>query len=114
MYVLKDSEKITTKPGMEQAWAEAVGKNQDGYGHGVVDATVKVCAALDAGASPVDAEKACYDLDITGFMAGCMASWVVKFHPRGDEFKAWWNNRHGVPNATGIVNPALVTISTDK
>ena len=117
MYELKDSERITTKPGLEEKWAESVGNNQDGYGHGVVDATVAVCRALDGGHTPEEAENACNGLGITGFMAGCMAQWVAHFHPRGEEFRHWWNTRWGGKSAESanakagaVVNPAILTI----
>lgn len=116
-YELKDNEKITTKPELAHEWAEAVGKNQDGYGHGVVDATVLVCAGLDAGEAPDVACKRCDSMGITGFMAGCMARWVSYFHPRGDEFRRWWNKDTQIGTegdkaneSGGVLNPAILNI----
>jgi len=116
-YELKDNEKITVKPGLEAKWAESVGNNQDGYGHGVVDATVLVCKGLDEGETPAVAHKRCYGLGITGFMAGCMAQWVSHFHPRGEEFRRWWNKDTQIGTegdkaneSGGVLNPAILNI----
>lgn len=118
MYTLKDTEHLSTKPGMESSWSRAVESNQDGYGHGVVDATVAVGAALDRGETPALAEKACHGLGITGFMAGCMASWISQFHPRGEEFRCWWNKDTAIGDegdraneSGGVLNPAVLRFS---
>lgn len=116
---MKDNEKLTVKPGLEEAWEKSVAKNQDIYGHGVVEATSLVGAALDDQAtSPEQAMKACYDLGLTGFMAGCMAGWIAHFHPRGEEFRRWWNkdNQIGTEGdkaneSGGVLNPALLSVS---
>ncbi len=117
--MIRENEKITTKPGLESSWEESVMKNQDGYGHGVVDATVAVCKALDEGKSPAEAEKACHGLGITGFMAGCMASWVSHYHPRGDEFRRHWNKEVQIDTegdraneSGGVLNPAVLSTGT--
>ena len=117
---MKDSERITTKPGLEAEWEKSVMGNQDGYGHGVVDATVVVCAALDSGKSCDEARNASYGLGITGFMAGCMAQWVAYFHPRGEEFRRFWNKDNQIGDegerandSGGVLNPALLSLSRD-
>jgi hypothetical protein len=111
---MKDGEKITTKPGLEKEWEEAVAKNQDGYGHAVVDVTVKACKYLDEGLSCKKAEdKGVKGSGITGFMAGCMAQWITYFHPRGEEFRKYWNKQFGIKeDKKGVVNPAVVTVET--
>jgi hypothetical protein len=114
---VKDNEKLTVWPGLEADWDKAVAANQDSYGHGVIEATCLIGAALDAGKSPEEAEKACRGLGITGFMAGCMAEWVAKFHPRGPEFRRWWNIHHQIGTegeeanrAGGVINPAIMNL----
>jgi hypothetical protein len=112
---MTQEEKITTKPGLEKEWNKTVNKNQDSYGHAVVEMTVKLCKALDEDNSPEEAEEiAIKDSDITGFMAGCMAQWVSYFHPRGEEFRKHWNKKvggvTGQENSEGVLNPALISI----
>ena len=109
---MKKNEKITTKKGLEKEWEESVDKNQDEYGHGVIEVVVKVCKFLDEGKTPKEAEDlGIKDSGITGFMAGAMASMINYFHPRGDEFKKYWNKQFGVEDEKkGVVNPALITI----
>lgn len=116
-HTLTDNEKLTVKPGLEPLWLKSVASNQDPYGHGVVEATCKVGAALDEGKTPEEAEKACHGLGITGFMAGCMAQWVAHFHPRGEEFRRWWNTRNQIGTegdraneSGGVLNPAILNV----
>jgi len=112
---MKDQDAITTKPGLAEEWSDAVDKNKDSYGYGVVQATVPVCKALDDGLSCEEAEKACYGLGITDFMAGCMAQWIIYFHPRGEEFKKYWNKHcGGTGDEDGVINPAIITPKTKE
>jgi len=96
-------------------WETYVTKNtQDGYSAGVVDASLRVMQALSEGKTPEEAEKVIYEMGITGFMAGCMAQTVSHFHPRGNEFKQYWNRQFmdekDAETAKGVVNPAILTI----
>lgn len=97
-------------------WETYVKTNtQDGYSAGVVDASIRVMTALSKGKTPEQADKVTYDLGITGFMAGCMAKAVSHFHPRGEEFRKYWNSRfmseEEVNKTKGVVNPAILTFS---
>ncbi len=102
------------KEGLAEEWDKYTTKNtKDFYSAGVVESAVNVMKALTAGADPKKAMATVPD-GITGFMAGCTASAVVHFHERGEEFKAWWNGQYGAKDATGVVNPAVLTIGIRK
>ena len=112
---MKKSEVITTKKGLKKEWEKAVDKNQDGYGHAVIKVVVKVCKLLDEGKSPEIAEdKGIKGSGITGFMAGAMTSMITYFHPRGDEFKKYWNKKFDPKPRKGVINPAIMTIKIKK
>ncbi len=95
--------------GKEKEYKKYVKMNsKNSYSSGVIKATEIVGNALDKGKSPKEAMDG--DLGgITGFMAGCLAQAITRFHPRGKEFKKWWNESYGVKDAKGVVNPAIVT-----
>jgi hypothetical protein len=65
---------------------------------------------------PIDANKLILQADkeleegITGNMAGMVALIATKCHSRGQEFKKSWNTYYGKPDATGVINPAIITI----
>ena len=112
---------MTVKQGLEKEWKEAKEKNtKDPYSAGVVKVTEKCCDALDEELKPKAAcDKAIGDSGITGFMAGCMAQWVAYFHPRGEEFRKWWNIDNSIGDegekaneGKGVLNPAILTIET--
>jgi len=95
--------------------------SNDGYSKCVIVAGERVGCLLDKGLEPEKAFwKGIKDSDITGFMAGCIASAISKFHPRGEEFRKWWNIDNQIKNEgeeankeKGVtLNPALLTIST--
>jgi len=104
---------ITLKKGLEEEWQKAVNKNKDGYGKGVIKIVEKVCSELDKGKSPQEAESiGIEDSGITGFQAGAMASMINYFHPRGDEFRKYFNKVcGGTGKEKGTINPAIMTIS---
>ena len=108
----------------QKKWDDVVKLNStDGYSKCCVDVAAEVMRLLDL---PENEEFDCHDLinkaddnvkagGITGFMAGAAASMVAQCHSRGEEFKLQWNRGYGAPDdAKGTVNPALVTIDTDK
>jgi len=104
---------ITVKKGLEKEWQEAVNKNKDEYGKAVIKVIEKVCIELDKGKSPQEAEAiGIKDSDITGYQAGIMASMINYFHPRGDEFKKYFNKEcGGTGKEKGTINPAIMTIA---
>jgi len=108
------------KKGLKKEWEKSKAMNKDPYGNAVVIVTEKVGEALDKGLSPEKAQKkGTKDSEITGFQAGCVAQWISYFHPRGEEFRKWWNidtqiNDEGdkANKGGGVLNPALMTIDT--
>lgn len=108
-------ENFKLKPELIEEWKKTAGENcLDGYSFGVIEATIKVFGGLDRGLSPEEANKEVYDMGISGFMAGCMAQWVSKYHIRGEEFRVFWNKEWGAGESQGVVNPAIVTFKTKK
>lgn len=102
------------KPEHLEEYKKAMGNNcTDGYSFGVVQAVVAVMGALDdEKKTPKEAHDEMYPLGISGFMAGCVAQMVSKFHVRGDEFRTFWNKEWGVSEEQakgGTVNPAIWT-----
>ena len=99
------------KNGLEGEYKKYVEMNNDPYSKAVVVAGEAVGELLTQGKTPEEAEKGLYGYGLTGFMAGAAISGVVKFHPRGDEMKTWWNrNIKGTPDENGTNNPAILTI----
>ncbi len=107
------------KKGLKKEWKEAKARNSDPYGNAVVEVTERVGNFLDKGLSPEESmDKGTDDTGITGYQAGAVAQWISHFHPRGEEFRKWWNldtqiqdegeeaNKKG-----GVLNPAILTIS---
>ncbi len=100
------------KEGLEEEHRQYVEKNKDDYGGACVKAGERVGILLDEGKAPEEAEKGLHGDELTGFMAGAAISGVVKFHPRGNEMRIWWNrNVSGEPDdMSGTNNPAIITI----
>ena len=75
-------------------------------------------AALAEGKSIVDvADKTSHQADeegITGFMYGAAVSILSQCWEHGEELRKWHNKEHNQPDAKGVVNPALVTVSLHK
>jgi len=101
----------------KEAWDTAVAVNVDPYGKCCIDVARRVMEKIDAG-EEINPHKLICDADkeigaggITGYMAGAVASMISAWHEKGEEFKRVWNKGHGVENAKGTVNPALVTVN---
>ncbi len=111
---MRDEEKMEVKPGFEVAYDVFVSKNQDAYGNSAVLAAAHCGRLLTEGKTPVEAEEIGFKgKDLTGFLAGCAAETVAAYHPRGDEFRIYWNKLNGVSEDKakgGVVNPAILTI----
>ena len=106
--------KITTKEGLEFGWVKSVEQNDDPYGRAVIKVIAKVCECLDKGLTPKEAEdEGIKDSGITGYQAGVMASMISHFHPRGEEFKKYFNKQcGGTGEEKGTINPAILTVKT--
>lgn len=116
---LRSSEYIRVKNGLGLEWQRTVNINRySDYGYAVILATIAVIKELDdTDRTPEQAFTAIDDLGLTGFMAGAAAQQVSYFHPRGEEFRTWYNLKtqirdEGVKaNASGsILNPALLVL----
>lgn len=96
----------------ETFWNETVEKNKDPYGKCAVDVARNVMIELDKN-EPFNANdlilKGDKEKELTGFLAGCVASIVSTCHTRGDEFKKSWNKHFNVESTEGTVNPAIIT-----
>jgi len=108
-------------------WQKVVETNQDGYGKACVDVAREVMNILSEDDTPLHdgyypdmhtphgiiclADQNINAGGITGFMAGCVAQMVAKFHNRGEEFRIIWN---GETKTDGVVNPALFCIASKK
>ena len=100
------------KPELLKEWRECVANNSnDSYSFGVMVVVCKSFDVLDAGGTPKEAEEAWKGCDLTGFMAGCAANIISRFHERGDEFRTYWNGKFGVKSATGTVQPAIMELA---
>lgn len=102
------------KPDLKDEWIRAAGNSCcDGYSFGVVQATVAAFGILDSGGTCKEAEDKFGEIGISGYMAGCCAGWISRFHERGEEFRIYWNKQWGVDEDKangGVVNPAIMTI----
>lgn len=113
---------MKVKKGMKKKWDKYVKINKDdGYSKCCIDCTIRVGDNLDKGMKPENAfDEGIKGSDITGFMAGVIAGGIAKFHPRGEEFRKWWNIDNQIKDEgerankkkDAVLNPALVTIST--
>lgn len=106
----------------QEKWDEYVKINVDDYSKCCVDVARRVMEILDEN-KDFDCHallcQADIDDDLTGFMAGCVASMVSQCHSRGEEFRKKWNIANGIQDEGekankegGILNPALITINT--
>lgn len=82
--------------GKEQDYKEYVDINSnDDYSKACIIAVEKVGELLDKGKTCEQAEKGMYGQGLTGFMAAMVCRGIWKYHPRGEEFKIYWNKKHG-------------------
>jgi len=114
---MRDDERMTCIEGKEVEYEEYVGKNQDGYGNCAVVAGAALGKALDDGLSPEEAKDRMYESEagqnLTVALAGCVAQAVSHFHPRGEEFRKWWNWYWGAEpeeDSGGVANPSILKI----
>ncbi len=112
---MKEKEKMEVKKGLEKEYKDYVKKNQDGYGNACILAGASVGKALSEGKTCKEAHDGMYGNDLSGFMAGCVASAVSHFHSRGEEYRKFWNKLWGIEeDKKGVVNPAIITIGDKK
>lgn len=104
------------KEGLEKEYEEYVSNNKDEYGKCAIDAGESVGIALDEGKTPEEAIEKLHDhKELTGFLAGAAIQGTVHFNPRGDDLRKAWNKMYGIEEeGKGVVNPAIITLDTDK
>ena len=97
---------------LAEEWTQWVEKNNDPYGSAVIKAIENVCAELDEGKSPAEAEEVgIKGSGISGAQAGFMASAIAHFHPRGEEFQKYWNKQMGgTGEENGVIDPSIITV----
>jgi hypothetical protein len=88
----EEPEKVTRKDGK----VVNMPSMPNSYVLAILLVTELVGEALDDGETPEEAEKKMNGYHLTGFMAGAVAETIAGFHPRGDEFRKWWNKQYGV------------------
>ncbi len=108
---LTESSTLVRKDRVKE-WKKYVKKNtQDFYSEGVIDASIRAMKVLSEGKTPEEAEKEIYEMGITGYQEGLMAETIAYFHPRGDEFRQYWNRqfvgKKEAERIKGVVNPAI-------
>lgn len=105
-------------PGKEKEWIDFADKNtKDAYSACCVKAVMLIGAGLDKGMSPEEADKEADELGLTGMQMSMITGAVGYYHPRGDEFRCWWNlkisDKQG-PEANlkgNVLNPAVLHVS---
>ena len=115
----------------EELWDSYVENNKDPYGGCCVKVAKRVMELLEEDNTPLQNGyhpdihtahglicKADDDIDaggITGFMAGAVAAMISECHERGEEFRKSWNNKIDEKySGEGVLNPAILTISTEE
>lgn len=105
-------------------WRNYEKANTDDYGKACVDVARRVMEILDEEEEDFDvhqiicrADDEVDAEDITGFMAGYVASMVASCHSRGKEFRHKWNLANQIQdegkeaNEKGtVLNPALISV----
>lgn len=100
-----------------QAWKS---KNSDGYGRACFTFaerwTLLMQVAIKNGESIDEcADKLSHKADVEGitrFMYGMAVSILSHHWKHGKELKKWHNKKYGNEDADGVVNPAILTVST--
>jgi hypothetical protein len=103
------------KPELVERWKrEAAINRSDEWGAGLVDTVVIVMKALSEGKTPKDAWAATKGMDGSGATDGIVAQAITEFHPRGEEFRTYWNGLFGLKDSKGVAQPALLKVERDQ
>jgi hypothetical protein len=105
--------KTLIKKELLDKWIKYVYNNTKGfYSALVVEASLGVMEALSKGKSLAKAKDEMHKAGISFFQAGCVAQAISYFHPRGKEFKQYWNRqflpKEKAEKTKGVVNPAVL------
>ncbi len=110
------------KEGLEQEYAAFREQNtKDGYSAGVIRYAERWCdmmeQEMDKGDSVAEAaastEHTADTEGITGFMYGCAVRSLCQFWEHGEDLRSWHNQQYGY-NGDGVVNPAIIHISSGE
>lgn len=106
------------KPELKDEWKELVSEStKDFYSAAALEASLRVMKALSEDKSPKEAKETVDEdeVGISGFQMGWIAQVISYFHPRGEEFRQYWNKRflseEKAKETKGVVNPGILTIS---
>jgi len=116
----KEVEGIEMEVTDTESWNDYVKVNTDGYGKACVDYARNWARLMQKkmsdGAELKDIAGACSHLadteGITGFMYGAAVSMLSKCWSHGEELRKWHNKEYN-HEGEGVVNPAMVTISSN-
>jgi hypothetical protein len=75
----------------------------------------KLAAETERQAGREAASEGAIDEGLTGFMFGAVMSILAQFWTEGEALRLWHNERFGIKpedDTGGVVNPAIITIST--
>ena len=110
--------------GMEQEYRDWYNKNLDPYGHGCFTFAERWAEMLEKKIDEnpdnipnilvENADRLSHEADtegITGFMYGAAVSILSKCWKYGEELRKWHNKEYNY-NGDGVVNPAIITVST--
>ena len=108
-------------PEKQEEYAKYVENNsKDGYSRGVIEYAeywAKLMQVeISKGRTEIkdiaeETQKPLGFLGITGFMYGCVIQTLAKFWNFGEELRRWHNKEYN-HDGDGVVNPAILTIST--
>ena len=120
--------KMKFKEGLEEAYKKSIHMEPEGVGdtpginayvQGIIDYAnnwanlMETC--IENGESIEScADRTSHDADtdgITGNMYGNAVLLLSTYWEHGDTLKKWHNSQYGRPDAEGVVNPAILTIS---
>ena len=105
----------------QEVWDEYKEKNTDFYGGGVINFAQRWAGLMEAAIendhqlSDV-AKQTSHDADtdgITGAMYGAAVKTLSDVWEHGEQLRKWHNAGMGKPDAEGVINPALLTITID-
>lgn len=108
--------------GKEENWAIWVGNNRDPYGRGVITFCERWADLMEHDIETSGMEKAValfeersHQADtegITGFMYGCAVHVLADVWKYGEVLRKWHNKEYNY-EGDGVVNPAILTVSTE-
>jgi|GEM_PF-6317453 len=108
-FSLRHSKRLVL-PSLRKGWCDYLKTNQSPTASCILNTSVAMMDALSQDLSVEDA-LAHGSYGMTGGMMAYAVSVVAEFHPRGEEFRTYWNGRfsHSDPETIkGVVNPSII------